>query len=345
MFGTSRTAYLVKSLVALVLVAAVALGADDSPPAAKKVTYTGDPVPAAALAKVIKQQTGIDVDVSSVDASKRVRANFNNVPFWTAVETLAEQTGSQVLTSGGRVALKPLKPGPGSPSHVNGPFRFAVRETNARGDLQAGTTTYDLKLDVCWEPRLNTYRIDSVPKITTAKDDTGKTVSVAAGGARTFTSGNVAELSVRPIGLTRESKKLTLSGSVTITMADELLTFTFDAAKPGGALAQKGVRVTVVKFGSDGADWFAEVELRYPPGGATWESNEYYWARNNEMRLLPPSGDPIKADRTDFGEGTIRYIFKKRATQVGAGWKFDYRTPGPMREVVVPFELKEIPLP
>src|SRR5262245_50701214 len=191
MFGTSRTAGLFKPFAGLVLVTGVALGADNSPPAAKKVSYTGDTAAPAALAKAIKQQTGIDVDVSSVDASKRVTANFKDVPFWTAVENLAEQTGSVVVTSGGRVALKPVKPGSGSPSNVNGPFRFAVRETYARGDLQAGTTTYDLKLEVCWEPRLNTYRIDTVPKITTAKDDARKTVSVAAGGARTFTSGNV----------------------------------------------------------------------------------------------------------------------------------------------------------
>jgi hypothetical protein len=47
----------------------------------------------------------------------------------------------------------------------------------------------------------------------------------------------------------------------------------------------------------------------------------------------------------DFGEGTVRYVFKNRARQVGAEWKFDYRTPGPMREITVPFELKDIPLP
>ena len=130
-----------------------------------------------------------------------------------------------------------------------------------------------------------------------------------------------------------------------VTIADELLTFTFDVAKPGAALDQKGVKVSVPKFGTDGNDWFADVELRYPRNGVTWESNEFYWARNNEMRLLPPSGVPIKADRSENGEGTIRYIFKNRAKEVGNGWKFDYRTPGPMREVIVKFELKEIPLP
>ena len=85
--------------------------------------------------------------------------------------------------------------------------------------------------------------------------------------------------------------------------------------------------------------------MRYPNTGVTWESHEFYWARHNVMRLLPPKGNPIPADSTDFGEGTVRYVFKNRAKQVGAGWKFDYRTPGPMREITVPFELKDIPLP
>ena len=327
----------------LALTAGPALTAESALPTAKKVMFTLEPVPPAALAKAIKEQTGIDVDVSALDPSKHVTPDFNNVDFWTAVEKFAERTGSRVVTSGGRVALKPGKSL--LPSHVNGPFRFVVRETLARGDLQAGTTTYDVTLEVCWEPRLHTYRIDTVPKITAATDDTGKSYSVASGGARTFTSGNIATLAVRPIGLTRAAKTLTLAGSVKVTIADELLTFTFDVAKPGAAAPQKCVTATVTKFGADGNDWFADVELRYPPDGVTWESHEFYWARSNEMRLLPPKGDPIKADRVDFGEGTIRYVFKNRAKQVGDGWKFDYRTPGPMREVDVKFELKDIPLP
>jgi hypothetical protein len=342
MFGTSRTARMLQPLLLLAL-ATGARAADTAPPAPKQVMLDREPIAPAALAKAIKEQTGIDVDVSALDPTKQVTPDFGNVPFWTAVERLADRTGSRVVVTGGRVALKPGKSL--APSYVSGPFRFTVRETLARGDLQAGTSTYDVTLEVCWEPRLNTYRIDTAPKITAATDDTGKALSVASGGARTFTSGNVAALSVRPLGLTRVAKKLTLSGSIMVTIADELLTFTFDVAKPAAVPKQKGVTVTIAKSGADGADWFADVELRYPPGGATWESNEYYWARNNEMRLLSPKGDPIKADRVDFGEGSIRYVFKNRAGQVGTGWKLDYRTPGPMREVVVPFELKDIPLP
>ena len=256
--------------------------AENSLPTGKKVMFALEPVPPATLAKVIKEQTGIDVDVSALDPSKHVTPDFNNVDFWTAVEKFAEQTGSRVVTAGGRVALKPGKSPTPSPSHVNGPFRFTVRETLVRGDLQAGTTTYDMTLEVCWEPRLHTYRIDTVPKITAAADDTGKSYSVASGGARTFTSGNIATLAVRPIGLTRAAKTLTLAGSVKLTIADELLTFTFDVAKPAAPAPQKGVTATVTKFGADGNDWFADVELRYPRDGVTWESHEFYWAQQRD---------------------------------------------------------------
>ncbi|HKB01034.1 MAG TPA: hypothetical protein VKD90_02390 [Gemmataceae bacterium] len=320
------------------------LAADANPPAAKKVTFGSEPVPVATLARVIQEQTGIAVDASALPADKPVSANYFQVDFWKALERFADETNSRIVTTGGKIALRPGKSH--SPSHVRGPLRFTVRETSARGDLEAGTSTYDITLEVAWEPWLNTYRIDTSPKITEAKDDTGKVLSVGPAGPRTFTANHSAPLAVRPMGLTREAKKLTLKGSITVTIADELLTFEFNATgKPGPAAAQKGVVVEATKFGPDGNDWVAEVQMRYPDTGVTWESHEFYWARHNVMRLIPPKGNPIVADSVDFGEGAVRYVFKNRAKQVGAGWKFDYRTPGPMREITVPFELKDIPLP
>jgi hypothetical protein len=320
------------------------LAADANPPAAKKFTFTGPPVPPAAVARAIQEHTSITVDVSALDPANPVAADYRDVDFWKALEQLADRTDSRIVTTGGKIALRPGKSH--SPSHVRGPFRFTVRETLARGDLEAGTSTYDVTLEVAWEPWLNTYRIDTSPKVNEAKDDTGKALSVGPAGPRTFTANHSAPLAVRPTGLTRGAKTLTLKGSITVTIADELLTFEFDAAgKPGPAAAQKGVVVTATKFGPDGNDWVAEVQMHYPDTGVTWESHEFYWARHNVMRLLPPKGNPIVADTVDFGEGTVRYVFKNRAKQVGAGWKFDYRTPGPMREITVPFELKDIPLP
>jgi hypothetical protein len=319
--------------------------ADTTAPKAKTLSFIGEPVPPATLAKIIQEQLGIVVDVSALPADRRVTPDFAKVDFWTALERIAKRTDSQIVTTGGKIALKPGKSH--SPSHVRGTFRFKVREALARGDLEAGTSTYDVILEVAWEPWLSTYRIDTSPKVSNAKDDAGKVISVGPAGPRTFTSGISAPLAVRPAGLTRNAKSLTLAGSVMVTIADKLLTFTFDAAgKPGAAPAQEGVVVTASKFGPEGDDWVAEVRMRYPDTGVTWESHEFYWARHNVLRLLPPNnGDPIAADSVDFGDGSVRYVFKNRANQVGAGWKFDYRTPGPMREIIVPFELKDIPLP
>jgi hypothetical protein len=318
------------------------LAADRTPPPARKVTITGEPKLPADLAKAIKEQTGTDVDVSALDP-KPVAADFEKLNYWTAVERLAERTGSRIVMSGGRVALKLGKSQ--APSFVSGPFRFVYRDVFIRGDGESGMAGYTIHIDVAWEPWLNTYRIDTVPKITDAKDDAGHSIKVSAGGSRTFTSGNFAELTVRPQGLTRDSKRLTLSGSMMVTIADKLLTFTFDATngKSVGDARQEGVSVNLTKHGPDGNDWVAIVGLNYPKSDVIWESHEYAWHRNNVMRLLPPKGEPIVADLVEAAD--LRYGFKGRANQVGAGWKLDYRTPGPMREIEVKFELKNIKLP
>jgi hypothetical protein len=316
---------------------------NSSPPPAKKVQFAGEPVPPATLARVFQEQTGIEVDVSALDPGKRVGADFVKVDFWTAVERLAERTDSRIVVAGGKVIFKP---GPSkSPSSVSGPFRFTVREVVIRGDVEAGTATYEITLEVAWEPGRHVYRIDSVPKIDSAKDDSGKVVLTAKGGSRALTTGHTATLTVRPTEVTRGARTLSLSGSVMVTIADELLTFEFDAGKGTaiGAATKKGVTVNLTKYGADGPNWVAEVELNYPKDEVTWESHEYAWHRNNVMRLLPPKGEPIKAD--DVSAADFRYGFKNRAKQVGPGWKLDYRTPGPMREVDVRFELKDIRLP
>ena len=161
---------------------------------------------------------------------------------------------------------------------------------------------------------------------------------------RALTAGSIAPLSVRPEAV-RADKSLTLTGSVRVTIADELLTFTFDANMPQAVPGQKGITAAVKKYGADGADWFAEVELRHAAGGVTVESHEYALFRNNVLELVSPTGERFEADASEFDDPVTRYVFKNAAKRVGAGWKLEYRTPGPLREIVVPFDLKDIRLP
>src|SRR5215217_7238682 len=73
------------------------LAADANPPAAKKVTLTGPPVPPAVVARAIQEQTAIGVDVSALDASKPVPVEFRDTDFWKALEQLAERTDSRIV--------------------------------------------------------------------------------------------------------------------------------------------------------------------------------------------------------------------------------------------------------
>ena len=298
----------------------------------------------AAIAKAFKEQTGNELDVSAV-TTKPIAIDVKNADYWTAVEKLASATGSRLVVTGvdGRVSLRPGKSL--ATSCVKGPFRFSPRGLFVRGDSTTGISNYTVTLDVLWEPWLNAYRIDTVPKIDSLTDDSGKVHEVAPGHDRTLTSGNWKELTVRPLDVRRAAKSLSMRGSVEVTIADKLLTFTFDAVtgKPVGEAVQDGISVRLNKFGPDGNDWFAIVQLHYPKSDVIWESFEYGWHRNNVMRLVPPKGQPIVADLVEAAD--LRYGFKGRAKQVGPGWRIDYRTPGPMREIVVPFELKDIRLP
>ena len=331
-----------RPLVAVLLVVAAAQG---SMPAARTVTLAAPTATVAAIARAIEEQTGTALDVSAADATKVIPASFDRVDFWKAVESVADRTGTHIVSAGGKTALKPGKSA--APSFVSGPFRFAAREVLVRGDLGGGPATYDVAVDVCWEPWLNAYRIDTSPTIDRAADDASKPLTFPPAAARTFTSGTVAALAVRPRGLSRASKSFSLAGSIRVTVADELLTFTFDATT-GQATApatHSGVSAVVKKFGPDGPDWAAEIELRYPKSDVTWESNEDYWPRGNRLRLIPTTGDPITAELDNLDLPVIRYAVKGGAKKLGKGWKLEYRTPGPMREIVVPFELKNLALP
>lgn len=331
---------IVPAVLLLIALAGPARSADSTPPPARTITLTGPAVTPEQAARAIREQTGIEIDVAALDSATGVTLDLSKANFWTAVQQLADRTGSRVEVSGGRIALRPGKSL--APVSVSGPFRFTPREVYARIDPQTGKSAYEVTIGVTWEPWLVAYRIDTTPTITTAKNDRGQDIRAAQGGARSLVSGSTAALSVRPAA-GRADQSITLIGSVRVTIADEMLAFTFDASNPQPAPAQKGVTAMVTKAGADGTDWFAVIDVRQPKSDVVVESYEYGVFRNNTARLVPPRGNPIAADVLEPADQ--RFGFKGLAKQVGPGWKLEYRTPGPLREIVVPFELKSIPLP
>lgn len=312
------------------------------------------------------QRAGLKVDAAVVPVEPFNQFELKNAPFWSAVEAVAEATGSRIELSdqGRKIAL--VKRGEGKDvSCVRGPFRVAVRQVNGRLDLASGNSFQELELLVHWEPRFPVFRIDSVPAITTAKDDLGNSLTAASASAMSPVNG--ASSHVLPVRLLKVPRKAgaiaELAGQFTVTASERMLPFRF--ANLGGKLPQDGVLPAGVDAGKVKAAltdwsairiggamyWEATLRLSYPPGMPEFQSFET-WLGENKIRLITPQGAALAPDQVEEPspgrEMTVVYRFntaKIGANPNGAGWSLVYDTPAPLVEFRVPFELRNVPLP
>ncbi len=223
------------------------------------------------------------------------------------------------------------------------------RETSARVDLRTGRTAYDLTLQVAWETGLPVYRIDAEPRIAKGRDDAGHSITVPAIDSRIPVAGMATQLTVRLEGLQRAAKKIdVLQGNFRATVAERMHDFTFDDLTVATSKKSDGVEVVMRKFEKEGTYWIADLQLRYPPESAVFESFETYWISQNQFTLLDPNGKKFSTDDIEINGHALRYRFKEGAgfkPMNLKGWKLEYVTPGILKEVPIRFELKEIQLP
>ncbi len=307
-------------------------------------------------------QVRLPFEVDFTLSQKRLPVQFEKVPFWTALEDIANRTDSRIAVRNGgrRIALEPRGKSL-EISSVSGPFRTLARQVSARFDLELGHPTYSVQLDAHWEPRLPVFRMSAAPQITKATDDRGS--ELKASSARTLAPVAGFQQSfdvVRFEGLTRESKSIAvLSGHYTVTAAEEMLAFRFEDLNvklPATLPAQAGVTASLRRFEKDEDVWEIEVELNYPGELPLFESfEEGVWLARNRLELIPPGGGksfaPSDYQFLETGKRVVAiYRFKEDAA-VGLvnpkakGWSVVCEAPSPLREYQVPFELKAIPLP
>lgn len=321
------------------------------------MTYKNSQATAGDVAAVLSRSPAalpVRVDAALVD--KRCPADFDRRPFWDALETLAEQTKARIAPrDGGRqVLLEPLGSRPRERSAVSGPFRVVARKITAVSFLDGGPATYELELEVHWEPRLPVFRIDSQPRITRAEDDRGN--ALVTGPPSTWQYPGTApraDLSVKLGGLSRAAASVgVLAGEFRVTAAERLLTVRFPRLGGKFPLTVSEDRVTVAlrSFEKVGTAWEAEVELLYPEGQPLFESfEEQRWLRDTRLRLVGPDGRTIEPDGEDATASgrrvTATYRFKTEANPTAQGWSLVCETPSPLVEAKVHFQLTNVPLP
>jgi hypothetical protein len=344
----------------LALIVCVAVAAQPAAPTIKPtiVSIAKDATLAGAAAELSESPAGAAVRVEAPDLAKaKLAAGVERVPFWNALEAVADQTKSRlVLRDGGRTVVLAPRPGPREVSAVSGAFRIVPRVVTGRLLLDQGTAFHEIDLDVHWEPRVRVYRIDSTPRVTKAEDDRGTALTAEAAGSRHYPTGSLTDQRVRVTGLTRESKQIaTLAGEFRATAAEKLLAVPFKNLTAKYPIVQKedGVSVVLRSFEKVGGLWEAHLELTYPEGHPAFESfEEQKWLRDTRLRLIDPKAAVFEPDNDDVNAAGPRvsavYRFKLLAAAdplQQKGWSLVCDTPAPLSEVKVPFVLKNIPLP
>jgi hypothetical protein len=307
-------------------------------------------------AELSKSSAGVAVTAEGAAAKAKCAIEFAGAPFWEALESTAAKTRTRlVLRDGGRsVALEPLAGRPPAVSAVSGPFRVFAREVTGRALLEEGTTMHTVHLTVHWEPRMPVYRIDIHPKVTGAKDDRGTALTVPPRTARDYPTGSRHDMAVEQLGgLTRDSKRIAmLAGEFRAVVAEKMLTvpFTDLAGKFPAEQTMNGVKVTLKTFEKDGETWNAELAMEYPADHPHFDSfEEPKWLRDTRLRLVSPQAKPLDPASEEVEVSgrfvTVTYRFKAAGNPRGKGWSLVCETPGPLREVTVPFALKNIAIP
>src|SRR5262249_50740483 len=136
----------------------------------------------------VQRQTDIAVDRSRADASRAVRIDVKDAPFWDVLEKIAKAADQQLAFAGtGRSSH--LLGGEGVtyrelPLTIDGVFRLAARRVQAINDLENDRTICEVLTTLYWEPKFAAFLVEVPGKNVAARDNTDKELTVAESPGR-----------------------------------------------------------------------------------------------------------------------------------------------------------------
>jgi len=317
--------------------------------APRTVTFTKADATVGQVGEEIKKQTGFAIEVPKELAGKKIDAKFDKMPFWEAVEKLAEQSGCRIALAGQGREVRLVKMSDKvstALSAVDGPFRVAVRQVIGKRDFETGDVGYEVHLDMMWEARLPIYYADTEPLVTTV---------ASRSKVQSAVTGYLHPLTVRLTDVPRAHQKIDkLDLTVTGIGAEKMLPFIFDLPFGEKAVAvskeQDGVKVSLRPVKRTEKRVEVIFDLEYPDSQPKLESFQQFTSENR-LRLVSPDGR-TKLETNDYSTEEsgrrvrANYIFTNPELPANlTGWKAEYETPSPLMELTMRFSLKNILLP
>ncbi len=338
----------------------------DSAAKASRITLSVKDKPLADVLGAIQEQTENKlVDYRSnfgqrADGTK-VSVDWEDVPFWEAVEDLFAQTNLEAYHYAGQanvlafVAKQNSSAEPNPLVRTSEIFRFEPTRVESFLNLsdrsQRGTF---LNLQVAWEPRVEPIVIKLPLDQLTVEDEEGNSLQSGdrAGSLDTEVVQGVSAVDIQlPLGSTdRSSQKIaTLKGEMVALMPGRMETFTFDKLETARNVkdTRGAIEVVLETFRPNGDIWEASIMLRVLNEQGSLESHRG-WVYNNEAYLQGPNGERI--DIAGFEEtyrdvDTVGMSYKFVLEREVGDFQFVYRSPASIISLPVSFELTDIPLP
>ena len=326
---------------------------------ASRVTLKGEMPLVEVLAK-IEQQTGNKV-VGAEGRQATIKADFDDVPFWVAIDQVLDQAGLNTNRFGGfgdrlTVTARPDEELPRfGRADYGGVFRCEATRVQAVRDLRNPQISgLRLALDIGWEPRVRPISLEQPLDKVTALDEQGRPLAVNGieGELRADVQGDIpgVELEI-PFQLPdRSTKKIaSLDVELTAMVPGRVETFQFDSLDKATDLEQRRAGVTVVlQQARKNVDAY-EIRLRikFDEAANALESHRS-WIFRNETYLIDKNGAKIEAatyntTAQETNEIGLAYLYVLDAPL--GDYKLVYRTPAAIIKKPVKFSLKDISLP
>lgn len=338
---------------------------------ASLVTLKGEMPLAEALEK-IEKQTGnpfgnVRDRLSDGLAEVVVETDFDETPFWLALDTLLDRADLTIYHYSGEehFALRPrpesLLPRRKQGNYV-GPFRVAATHVSAeRQPPLDAPGVLKIGLEVAWEPRLHPLAVRQSLGEVRATDDEGNAleiedldVELEVVPQRGYTA---AQMSLPFQTPPRTAMSVaSLRGTLNVLTPGKAETFEFDkldeAAKADFKTIEqkKGTASVSLERVTHSDDlWEVWMRVRFTDSARALDSHRLSWLHDNEAYLLGPDGKPIphagyEGTGSDENEVGFSYKFEAPAGKLDQ-YKFVYKTPASIQLIPIEYEIKNLDLP
>ena len=338
---------------------AVETAAAETAVLATHVTLKGEmPLPEALAA--MAEQTGNQVD-NAAEYDATVNADFDNTPYWEALDKLLDQANLKINQYGGVPGELTLQARPDEEianfgaAQYQGLFRFEPVVVEATRNLRnPATQGLRITMDVKWEPRLTPISLTQPLEELTVTDDQGNTLAPDANLnmlTPQIQSGVAGVEFVIPLGLPDRGVKQvsSLKGKLTALLPGRVEAFEFaeiDRARDA-ELRKAGVAVVLEQVRKLGDIYQVRMRVRFDEAANALESYRG-WVFNNEAYIVDAQGNRldhvgIETTRQEPTEVGLAYLFDLPSGP--KGHKFVYKTPALILRIPVEYELKDIQLP